>query len=195
MAALEDRPISKRYFYWLCELVMHEQALEARHGYIFLADKMHRVVFNDNVPNDRNRSADANQLRHDFLKLHGLEYGPLDVADLLFPSASVFEVLVGLAHRANETWERGVEEWFSQFLQNLKLTGYIDSEVEMSDIFKIGQVLSKFNDRRYNADGRRGGLFPLKGAWEDQRHAELWYQLSHYIEENEYQDARRGQRS
>jgi hypothetical protein len=85
---------------------------------------------------------------------------------------------------ANFEWELGVMNWFGKFLQNLKLTCYVDKEIEPGDINRIGRLLAKFNDRSYNPNGR-GGLFPLRGKnWEDQRGTELWYQLAHYIEEN-----------
>lgn len=182
--AIEDRPIAQDYFHWLCSQVMLSQQPGSPRSYTFLADRMNRMVFNDNVPNDRNRSADGIQLRHDFLAQHGADYGSMEVADLLYPQASVFEVLVGLAHRANFEVEVGIVEWFGRFIQNLRLTSFTDSEIQPGDIQRIGRVLAKFNERRYLPNGR-GGLFPLKGGhWPDQREEELWYQLSHYIEEN-----------
>jgi len=182
--ALEDRRISQDYFRWLCDKVMIEQDTDSASSYMFLADRMYRIRFNDNVPNDRNRAADGVQLRHDFLQEYATNYEQLEVADLLYSGANVLEVLIGLAQRADFEWNLGVMNWFGKFLQNLKLNCYADSEIEPGDINRIGRILSKFNERRYVPSGR-GGLFPLKGReWEDQRSTELWYQLSHYIEEN-----------
>lgn len=181
---LEDRRISQDYFRWLCSKVMIEQDIDSEVSYMFLADRMYRVSFNDNVPNDRNRSADGIKQRHDFLQEYGDNYSAKEASDLTYPGANVFEVLVGLAILANSEWELGVINWFGKFLQNLKITGFFDKEVEAGDINRIGRVLAKFNERKYSPNGR-GGLFPLRGHnWEDQRTTELWYQLSHYIEEN-----------
>lgn len=182
--ALEDRKISKDYFSWLCSQVMAEQNIDSQQGYTFLADRMFRVSFNDNVPNDRNRSADGIQLRHDFLRDYADNYPSIEIADLFVSSANILEVLVALAKRADYEWSRGTLDWFAQFLQNLKLTSFVDGEIEPGDVARIGKVLARFNERKYSALGH-GGLFPLRRrTWEDQRGTELWYQLAHYIEEN-----------
>lgn len=183
MEAIEDRQIAKDYFFWLCSKVLEAVDTDHPRSYTYVCDRMNSMTFNDNVPNDRNRSADATQLRHDFIQEHWNGYGPLEVADLLYPSATVLEVLVSLAQRANHSWELGVMGWFGKFMQNLKLTCFSDPEIEAGDVERIGRILSKFNERRYTHNGR-GGLFPLRGDWGDQREEELWYQLSHYIEEN-----------
>ena len=182
--ALEDRRISQDYFHWLCAQVTIEQDMDSEFSYLFLLNRMFRMSFNDNTSNDRNRSADGVKLRHDFLEEYADNYTPREVSELLFPGANVLEVLVALAKLANFEWELGVMNWFGKFLQNLKLTCYVDKEIEPGDINRIGRLLAKFNDRSYNPNGR-GGLFPLRGKnWEDQRGTELWYQLAHYIEEN-----------
>lgn len=183
--ALEDRRISQDYFKWLCAQVMSAEKIDSAAGYMFLADRMFRVSFNDNVPNDRNRSADGIMLRHDFVREYGNNYEPIEVSELLFPTANILEVLVALAKMADYECSLGVDEWFSIFLQNLKLTCFVDSEIVSGDINRIGTILAKFNDRRYSQNGH-GGLFPLRQRrWNDQRGEELWYQLSHYIEENQ----------
>jgi hypothetical protein len=182
--ALEDRRISQDYFKWLCGLVFTAEQIDSEDGYNFLADRMFRVTFNDNVPNDRNRSADGVKLRHDFLREYSDNYTAMEASDLLFPSANVLEVLVALANLANYEWDLSPQEWFARFLQNLKLTCFVDREIQNGDINRIGTILAKFNDRRYSQNGH-GGVFPLrKRGWPDQREEELWYQLAHYIEEN-----------
>jgi hypothetical protein len=49
---------------------------------------------------------------------------------------------------------------------------------------KVKSILERVKNRDYETDGH-GGLFPLRNPPEDQRQVELWYQMGHWMAEND----------
>lgn len=174
----------KDYFDWLYGRVYGKRNVDPAISYTILCDSMNRLVFKDLVPHDANRIAEGTALRAEFLEQYTKQINAMDKIDLLMPDASVFEVLVGLANRADFQLDRGEPYWFQLFVSNLKLHIFTDLEFKASDSAKIERKLRRFNDRRYDEDGI-GGIFPLRTPPADQRKVELWYQMAAYMTEND----------
>ncbi len=176
--------IKHGYFSWLYHQVFKIYDLDSPMSYVTVCERLHKVPFDDSVPKDDNRAADGVQLRDEFIStLRSVEVE--DYAELQsLGRASLFEMLIGLARRADYIVEWGVDTWFRAFLENLGLTRYNDAEYVPRDATRIYKILTVFNSRTYSRNGR-GGVFPLKRAKEDQRQVELWYQMAAYMTENQ----------
>jgi hypothetical protein len=179
--AEEDNPLHIRYFRWLYDQVVQTYDVEGLSSYGLVCDRMHNTIFQALVEHDSNRIAEGAELRNEFLKFSGGEI--LDKVDVLYPDATVFEVLVGLAKHANTMVEMDLYKWFDLFLRNLKLDVYSDWYCMNHRTWKIDKIIDVFNNRRYDEKGK-GGLFPLKIPGEDQRRVELWYQMAAFTTEN-----------
>lgn len=178
----ESNPLPGLYFKWLYDQVVPTRELNGLSSYWKVCTIMHSVVFLDLVEHDSNRIADGANLRNEFLAQSGGQI--LDKNDVMFPDATIFEVLVALAIRANLMIEMDVMKWFQLFLSNLRLDRYNDWYCMMHHIGGITRNLNRFNKRIYRPDGSAGGLFPLARPTKDQREVELWYQMGAYMNEN-----------
>jgi hypothetical protein len=143
---------------------------------------MFQVDFEVLVPHDDNRVAEGAELRNEFLRVgSGSE---LDRIDLLLPDASVLEVLIALALRAEFMIDIPGKEMFYLFLQNLRLSAFTDEFCRnKTNVSGIERIVRRFSERKYTESGR-GGLFPLRHPSKDQREVELWYQMGEYMTEN-----------
>lgn len=166
--------ITTRYFDWLYDQI-------ASGNYVLLCQVMNELTFRVMVPHDENRVGDVNELRRGFI--HATRIEPLDEADLALPDATIFEVLVSLARRAEDQSGLPMQVWFGMFIENLGLRNCTDDAFHLNRPQAV-RILHRFNDRLYRPNGQ-GGLFPLKRPRGDQRHIELWYQLAYYLTENE----------
>jgi hypothetical protein len=166
--------ITTRYFDWLYDQIQGG-------SYVLLCQIMHETTFRVLVDYDENRVGDANELRRNFMTLTRIE--PLDEADLALPDATIFEVLVCLARRAEDQTGLPMQAWFGMFIENLGLRPFIDENFAQHRGQAV-RALHRFNDRLYRPNGQ-GGLFPLRSPRGDQRHVELWYQMAYYLTENE----------
>lgn len=179
---MDDASLGTAYFDWLYSLACPAGAGGPGEAYSTLCYQLHKEDFAVLVPMDENRADDAVQLRDDFHSRDSFFHWE-DWEELMTMTPSVFEVMVALAKRAEFMTGRTLAWWFGEFLANLKLNGFCDSEFELGDEARISRVIRKFNQRRYDSHGR-GGLFPLREPEEDQRTVQLWYQLSAYAGEN-----------
>ncbi len=182
----EPWSIREAYFSWLYPKVVKVRDLGSSESYIIVCNHMHSVKFRDNVPNDDNRTADGLELRNQFissLPADVIDFGDYAILHRMGNKASVLEVLIGLALRAETTTSISPETWFRTFLDNLGLSYFGDSLVSSRDTFRIGRIIRTFNTRAYSSNGK-GGIFPLKNAENDQRTVELWFQMSAYMTEN-----------
>jgi hypothetical protein len=143
---------------------------------------MHQVEFAALVPYDENRIAVAAELRNIFRRDAG-PLSPLEVADLMTPNCSVFEVLIGLARQADDMIPLTLKVWFHIFIENLGLDRYDDEHVQRRSTWPAERIINTFNNRTYRPNGR-GGIFPLRHPRHDQREVELWYQMGAYMTEN-----------
>jgi hypothetical protein len=178
------KTIQEKYFNWLYSQVFSVRDLFSESSYMIVCDIMHQMPFQVTVDHDDNRAADGLELRNEFIFSYDLmRVTPEDLVHLLTNDASVFEVLLALAKRADFLIEKTVPGWFCEFIENLRLSKYPDKKVQPGQHFTIDRVLRKFNDRKYTARGL-GGIFPLKHPDQDQREVELWYQMAAYMTEN-----------
>jgi hypothetical protein len=122
-------------------------------------------------------------LRDEFLKGYRKRYDEIDRLDFVMPVATMFEVLVALAARADFMTDHGEHFWFDTFITNLKLKQFNDMGFLARDAAKVERKLRRFNDRRYFPDGD-GGIFPLSDPAGDQRQIEIWYQMGAYMTEH-----------
>lgn len=172
--------VSQAYFYWLYEPFY--DPTDPTSWFMTVCTIMHNTRFTPLIPHDENRIADATELRNDFKREHRpLE--PLEVADLLAPDASVFEVLIALAKRADFMVPLTPKVWFRIFLENLKLDTWTDDYCAGHSTWPVQRAVNAFNSRTYSKTGR-GGIFPLRRPRDNQREVELWYQMGAYMTEN-----------
>ena len=163
------------YFDWL----MHETKIDDRGDYILLMKDLFTIPFTVSglAPNDTNRISDALLLRESFFD------DSEDYCEDLAKPCCFLEILVALAKRADEIMsepgERHLDEWFFRLLKNVGLDKFTD---ENYDSFDVKQITLKVINRKYQRNGK-GGLFPVKVSYPDQRKVELWYQLNTWLSE------------
>lgn len=167
-----DEPIDNLYFDWLCANVK----LDRTANYLELFRIMHMHEFISIVELDDNRIADALELREKFAQ-------EVRVDDLswLYEGCSVFEVLIAFSEKAAFQIDIPGQEWFWQFITNLKLDHY--NRVSRDERRIIDNILHRFVMREYESNGD-GGLFPLRRPRRDQRRVEIWYQFCDYVEDH-----------
>lgn len=177
---MSTEPLEERYFSWLYSKVRPPKKKTAQ--YLELCAFMHRIEFDFSVPMDDNRAADGQQLRKEFMELHE-DLNNFNQREWLGMEASVFEVLVALAERAEFMIDVPVDKWFEIFMVNLELHMFSDDVYSAEHIAEIQFIVTRFNSRTYEDNGR-GGIFPLLEPGCDQRKVELWYQMAAYMTEN-----------
>ena len=177
--------LGERYFNWLYSQVCPVQDRDSPRSYTFLCDRMNQIIFDDSVPNDDNRAEEGRNLRMEFLESrHGRRYNQR-YTEMLTKDVTLFEVLVALCRRATFIVDTvSMNAWFMIMLENLDVTRYSDPHYNPSCAQDIGKILRRMNDRRYKPSGK-GGLFPLNHPPEDQRDTELWYQMAHFMREQQ----------
>jgi hypothetical protein len=163
--------IDDEYFRWLCLKILE------RKGRIYnsLLKILYSTEFVWVVPADSHRAADGIQLRRDFRRETNTE---LDETWLAQP-ASLLEVFIAFAIRAEFQTDIPVRKWFWTFMENLHLDQF--RQVTDDDKIMINEILEKFTWRLYDSHGFDGGLFPVMVTENDQRERELWYQFSEYV--------------
>lgn len=178
------------YLDWLYAKVGSTQNRNPANNHWRLLKQLYISPFEGYVPNDDNRSADGKDLRIEFLQETG--YPLDDPYGLWFDlSCSMLEMLIALSRRVafEDETSRSSVEWFWRLVHNLELDGYTDDVFEISIQEEVEETLIRLNRRAYQYDGT-GGLFPLQHATQDQRKVELWTQMSAYLLEGAYANAR-----
>lgn len=180
---VRTQTLDERYFEWLYSQVGSISNRNPARSHWLLCEQMFKTEFDGWLPNDHNRAADGRELRYEFLTQHEIDAS----MNWLEIDCSIFEMLIALAHRsAFQSLEHHhtVEWWFWRMVDNLELRKYTDERYNDGIAEAVGEVLSIFNSRAYETNGR-GGLFPLNDPPSNQRETELWYQLSAYLLEND----------
>lgn len=176
------KTIQEAYFEFLYDKVFDVWDNNSPDSFVVVAAFMHQIEFQALVPYDENRIADAAGLRNEFQRWAG-SMGPEELNDLMLPNASIFEVLIALADKADHMVTLGgIRIWFRVFIENLGLDKYNDLYCQTRATFPIERALIRFNNRQYSPSGR-GGIFPLRQPEEDQRQVELWYQMGAYMKD------------
>ena len=174
-----SEPLDELYFKWLYGQACSVRAQNPSRTYWKLLRLLFTKEFIWLVPNDDNRVVDGIELRYEFLEENG--YDEVD-PDWLNLGCSMLEMILGLARRLSFEDDGEAKFWFWELMENLELDQYADSKTIPKDV--VDDILDRVIWRNYKPDGT-GGLFPLKNAEQDQRHIELWYQLSAYLLERE----------
>lgn len=183
MSRDEGWDIRSIYFEWLYAKAFKVRDLESSDSYLTVCSHLHSVEFWDGVPNDDNRRIEGEELRDEFVSNTSMVDAE-DYAKLYSNGrASVLEMLIALAKRADYEVELGTPEWMRIFLENLDLLKYSDARVRVSHRTVIERIIRIFNQRQYERNGQ-GGIFPLQRSRKDQRTVELWYQMAAYMKEN-----------
>ncbi len=170
--------IDRRYFTWLYSHIGYLKAADPKDSYFKLAEQLYTKEFLWYVQNDDNRNTDGIELRKVFLNETGSEY-PGD--EWLNMSSSMLELVIGISERLSFLDDRIPYVWFWELIDNLGIS-YCDDEYDIDVEYAVDDALDRVIWRLYDPDGS-GGLFPLQNPDTDQRHVELWYQMSAYVNE------------
>jgi len=170
-----SEPLENLYFNWLSAKVLHNYPTAPSTNFDTLFKTLHNLEFVWFLPGDDNRAEDGKELRREFLLM-------LDLPDQYewrtqLP-ASVFEVLIAFARRAEKNSSDSAIDWFWEFLDNLSLANVTDDSGVMPG--EIVECLELFMFRTYTPDGD-GGLFPIARPERDQREIEIWQQFCDYL--------------
>lgn len=186
----ERGPLDDAYYTWLYSQVSSVQNRNPANNHWELLKVLYSTRFEGYVPNDDNRSFEGKDLRFEFLSTTG--YPLVDPYGSWFDlDCSMLEMIIALSRKAayQDELEGTPVEWFWRMMHNLELERYTDDLFEISIQEEVEYKLDRLNNRTYETNGL-GGLFPLRHAREDQRKVELWTQLSAYLLEGEYVNAK-----
>ena len=131
MPATRQIDVKEAYFSWLYGQLFEVQRVTSEYSYTAVCRSMHGVIFQALVEHDANRIAEAAELRNEFKRR--IRPVAMDLTDIMLPDASVFEVLIALAKRADFMVTLGVPTWFQIFMENLKLDRFSDPVFAMSN--------------------------------------------------------------
>lgn len=171
--------INKEYVEWLFDIVSRN-----RHSFGKLLTHLYDTNFRYIILRDQNRAEDGIDLRYRFAITNGYEDCVDWVLNSLYGPCSVLEMMVALAIRCEETiMDDAVigdrtAQWFWGMVVNLGLGSMMDDRY---DERYVTDVLDRFLDREYSADGK-GGLFTIRYCDRDLRTVEIWYQLCWYLD-------------
>jgi hypothetical protein len=172
--------VNNAYFDWLFELVCEEDEYSEYISYRKLLMHLHATEFTYVIPKDENRAEDGLSLRYRFAHHH---LGIDDVEDCLTGPCSVFEMMVALANRCEETIMddpnvgNRTGQWFWGMITNLGLGAMTDAKFDKG---YVNEVMYRFLNREYERDGR-GGLFRVRHPDHDLRDMEIFHQLCRYL--------------
>jgi len=173
--------IDDRYLEWLYSQVAAVRNRNPTKSYWKLFRQLYSKEFIWLVPNDDNRVEDGRALRLEYLNQVESDEA-LD--SWLGLGCSVLEMLIALSRRAEFQTEISSVEWFWTFLKNLSLSHFTDHKYNRYSDSEIDDILESLIFRTYDSDGR-GGIFPINDPRQgDQRHIEIWDQMSIYLFEN-----------
>jgi hypothetical protein len=164
-------PLDGYYLEWLYALV-GRPAENVNH--FDLLTMLYSSEFFMLVPNDDNRCGDGLELRREFMR----EDIPVKVSRAwLSLGCSVLEMMIGVARHLSFEMDGEVGEWFWHLSDNLGLTKYHDKRF---DARRVSEIIERLIWRQYEYNGK-GGLFPLKAPYQDQRRVEIWFQMESYM--------------
>jgi hypothetical protein len=169
-----NEPLENLYFNWLCAKVMPNGRLTPSNSYLTLLRLLHSTEFVWVLSGDDNRAEDGKELRKEFILMADIPDDP----KWRMMGCSLLEMFVAFARRAEFQTDDPVENWFWEFMENLKLKQYNDAvDMNLND---IDEILTQFIWRTYGYNGH-GGMFPLEDPHTDQRELEIWYQFCSYL--------------
>ena len=175
---IDNSSIKNEYFNWLTDFVH-------RNGFDELLEHLHFTKFRYSIERDQNRAKDGEGLRYRFAISRYSDDSTDAIVDILRGQCSVLEMMVALAIRCEEDFTDNpnvgdrTSQWFWSMVVSLGLGAMSDSRI---DHVLVDDVLNRFLDRDYEANGR-GGLFTVRHCNYDMRNAEIWHQLCWYLDE------------
>lgn len=167
------------YFEWLCSLVRREKN-SGGISYQKLLSYLHSTKFTYSIKMDKNRASDGINMRYRY----GLYLGLHDAPDALKGPCSVFEMMVALAVRCEESimdnpdYGDRTSQWFWLMITNLGLGSMRD---DIFDKKYVKDVVNRFLHRDYEPDGH-GGLFVVRNCDQDLRDLEIFTQMCFYLD-------------
>ena len=137
--------------------------------------------WNEDVPNDANREADALYMRQEYYE--NIAAASTDISYEMTRPVSVLEVMVAIADRCethimhDDVYGDRTGLWFWAMVDSLCIGNQYDDNF---DEIYVKKAIEDFLERRYHKDGL-GGLFYIPGVLEDMRRVEIWEQLKCYL--------------
>lgn len=173
--------ICNEYFNWLYDLICSNRRV-GRISYRKLLIHLHNIDFRYVISKDKNRARDGADMRYRFALARYYDTEPDYILDLLEGPCSVFEMMVALAIRCEETMDDPdigdrTGQWFWSMIVSLGLGSMLDSRF---DARVVDDIIDRFLDRDYEPDGV-GGLFTIENCHRDLRDVEIWNQMWWYI--------------
>ena|ERR1044072_4481040 len=165
-----NEELDGQYLEWLY-LQVGRQAKNVEHWE--LLKKLLSWEFVMLVPNDDNRCSDGIAIRKEFTR--DTDVRPSHI--WMNMGCSVLEMLIGISRHLSFEMDRDEGFWFWHLIGNLGLTRFNDKRYNDR---VVDQILERLVWRQYSYDGR-GGIFPLREPYEDQRDVELWFQMESYM--------------
>lgn len=183
------------YFNWLIHQVYMDEYCGT--SYYVLAKLLHNMEFYWTLELDENRAKDGVRLRHIWFDSINAEADALGVPRPMFPldslagPCSVLEMLIALATRIESDIMQDDEignrnaVWLFQMLYHLGIAQYNDETLGARESNHVMQAVTNMMDRKYEADGSCGGLFPLfEPNGRDLREVDIWWQAQLWLAEN-----------
>lgn len=181
MMTRED--VRNEYFDWLSHIVCSNRYSE-QISYRRLLSYLHDIEFRYLIPKDQNRAEDGVDLRYRFAISQGYRDSPDTILDILGGPCSVFEMMIALAIRCEESIMDDPDigdrtgQWFWGMVTNLGLGSMHDRHFDQR---YVDDVILRFLNREYQSDGR-GGLFTVRDCDRDLRDIEIWHQLCYFLD-------------
>ena len=172
--------IEAGYFEWMFGLVCDGRFAE-NNSFLKLLTYLHNVEFTCKIKNDADRANDGVGLRYRYARLKE-DYN--QIMEALQKPCSVFEMMVALAIRCEETIMTDPQigdrtgQWFWRMIVNLGLGSMSDNRFDERE---VKDIVEKFLNREYEADGR-GGLFTINACQDDLRKIDIWCQMLWYLD-------------
>ena len=144
---------------------------------------LHNTEFVYFLPMDKNRANDGEDLRYRFIE-DCSEYNDKEILRCLDEPCSVFEMMVALAIRCEETIMDDPQvgsrtgQWFWGMIVSLGLGPMMDANYDKK---YVNGVLQRFINRHYEPNGK-GGLFTIRNCDADLRKIDIWRQLCWYLD-------------
>ena len=188
---MDREELKNEYFDWLYGLVYPwDKDVSEEYRNTRLLRFLFETPFYSVIENDSNRISDGICLRYEF----GYQKGYDDRTVLIYlddRECSVLELMIGLAIKCEKqimydvAYGDRTAQWFRKMISSLGLNGMNNRQF---DEMYVNEVVDKFLNREYEADGR-GSLFAISNPSRDMRTVEIWSQLCEYL--NEYTNTER----
>lgn len=168
------------YYEWLVEKVNCQKS----ENHTRLLHTLHSIPFHIVLERDSNRARDGIYLRTQFYNSGSFFIDEtVPVLDPALDPCTVLEMMIAMAERfcldVIGFQFKSTADWFWYMIENLGFKHCTDDDFDDEEVYSKVQNMM---NRNYKPDGR-GGMFPLAHPTEDQRHVELWYQLSEWYDE------------